>query len=782
MKRIAIIFCLLWPLITVYGQDFTSQLTPAQLDAIKRYQTQGKPATAQGVDKYQTPDIYGNPDSQKISEPLLPDTTGKSTSSLPKLDLSKNKDTLETLMLFGHDIFSADQQLYDPALTSLPPADYTLGPGDNILVNVWGRVELELNLIVDREGKVFIPKVGDIVALGCTVDKFRQDLDSRLSQIYSEYHLSVTMGKLRQIRIFVFGEVQKPGGYTTTSLATLLNAIYLAGGITDNGSLRKIRIIRNNKEYSNYDLYDLLLKGDNSGDLKLMSGDVVYVPVTGPRVSIAGEIRRPAIYELKANETITQLITLAGGSTSTAYLQSVSIDRVDQNDYRLLKDINIGDSISRTQNDLALNDGDKVNIPSVYDFHANTVFLAGHVKHPGAFGLADSMRISQLLSNGDQLRENAYLGRADLFRTESDGKKSVLAVALDSIFAKSNDSDYALRPRDSLVIYSQDQINRQRYVAIQGDVKKPGQYNLYHNMKLSDLIFLAGDLTKSSYLLRAEIARTYQGKATDLIYVNLEDMIVNRKSEADIALTEDDHVFIRQIPEWRPVQMVSVDGEVLFPGKYAIRDKNEKLSDLIARAGGLTESAFPEGALFQRKSIARDVSRRNIGQIIKSTSESTLDSLGRPVKEFQINFDPLVLNRIIIDLPNILEKPGGPEDIVLADSDYVYVPARPSGIQIIGSVAANGTIAYMDNKKIRYYLEQAGGLAPDADKSEIRLVKPNGKVYYGGQATGHKITLGDAIVVPSRLKQKTDWSKTLSTTATIVGSLATTMFVVDRLR
>ncbi len=782
MKKTALILCLLWPLLECFGQDVNSQLTPAQLEIIKKYQAPNKTGVTSGIDRYQTPDIFGKTDSLLTQDEPVPDSVYLRYGKPPDPQKGEIKSEFDTLALFGYDIFSSSQSLFNPDLTAVPPEDYTLGPGDNILVFVWGRVELEYNLVVDREGKVFIPKVGDIVALGSTLEKFRRDLDSRLAKIYSEYQLSVTLGKLRQIRIFVFGEVQKPGGYTTTSLATLLNAIYLAGGITNNGSLRKIQIIRNNKQYSSYDLYDLLLKGDNRGDQKLMSGDVVYVPVSGPRVSITGEIRRPAIYELKGDETITQLISLAGGTTSTAFLQSVSVDRVDQNDYRLLKDINISDSLNRAKNDLVLYDGDKVKIPSVYDYHANTVYLSGHVKHPGAFGLSDSMKINQLLSGGDQLRENTYLGRADLYRTEPDGKKSVVAVPLDSILMGIEKFNIPLRSQDSLVVYSNDKVNRQQFVVIQGDVKNPGRYKLYRNMKLSDLIFLAGDLTKSSYMLRAEIARTFQGKTTDLIYANLEDVLINRKPEADIILNEDDHVFIRQIPEWHPIQMVTIEGEVLFPGKYAIQNKDEKLSDLIKRAGGLTQSAFPEGALYQRKTIAKDVSRRNIGQIITSTSETILDSLGRPVREVHVNFDPVVLNRIIIDLPKILENPGGQDDIVLADSDYVYIPARPSGVQIIGSVAANGTISYVDNKKMKYYIEQAGGFTPDAEKNEIRLVKPNGKVYYGGQAASHKITLGDAIVVPSRYKQKTDWSKTLSTTATIVGSLATTIFIVDRLK
>jgi len=315
------------------GQEPASRLTPEEIELLRKYKTEQKPSPPPGIDKYKTPDLYGASDSTKIRNPRASATNDVNLQGIGAADSRSLKSS--QLRPFGYEIFEGDQQLYDPSLTALPPDDYTLGPGDNLIVNVWGRVELQYDLTVDREGKVFIPRVGDIMALGCTAEKFRQVLQTKLGQIYSEFQLSVAIGKLRQIRIYVFGEVKMPGGYTSTSLATILNALYLAGGITDNGSLRKIQLIRHTKVHSTYDLYELLLKGNNSNDLKLLSGDVVYVPVTGPRVGIEGEIRRPAIYELQGGETITRVISFAGGTTSTAFLQSVSLDRVGQNDSRM---------------------------------------------------------------------------------------------------------------------------------------------------------------------------------------------------------------------------------------------------------------------------------------------------------------------------------------------------------------------------------------------------------------------------------------------------------------
>lgn len=756
------------------------QLSPTQLEMIEKYKSNQTKTQNDEVERFSSPEIYRQT-SEKQNE-----SSDKRRDNDQPSEPTENADTSQSaipqLRPFGYDIFQSSAEGFLPGVYDMPPGGYIFGPGDNIIVNVWGTIDLNLELVVDREGGVFIPKIGEIIAAGSTLEQFRGKLDKKLREAYSDYQLSVSYGKLRRISIYVFGEVNKPGGYTVSSLANILHAIYTAGGITENGSLRDIQIIRNTRVLRHYDFYSLLLKGDSGEDLKLLSGDVVYVPVVGPQVAIEGEIKRPAIYELTGIEHVSDAIKLAGGATPEAFLESVSLDRVGPDDSRILKDLSLNDTIKTVDNDISLQDGDKITVYSIYDFHENRVYLTGSVKHPGSFGISDTMRIADLIDNGAQLKENSFSRRANLYRTNADGTRTLIPVDLNQALGGDPRENITLEPFDSLVIYSFEELTRRKFVAISGEVKKPGRYPLYDKMKLSDLVFLAGNPTKQAYLLKCDIARVDDGRKTNILTVSLKDISDSTAPDADIELQEDDHVFIRQLPDWRPVQVVTIEGEVLFPGRYAIRNKDERLSELIARAGGLTAAAFPEGALYYRRTIEDDINRRNIGQIISNTRERQLDSLGNQIDDMAIEFNPGLLNRIIIDLPKILRNPGDPDNIVLADSDYMYVPTFPSGVQIIGAVAANGTISYVPGKKARFYIEQAGGVTPDGVESEVRLVKPNGKVFYKGKARNRKIDPGDAIVVPSKIRKSTDWARVITTTATVVGTMATTILVVDRLK
>ncbi|MBD3232818.1 MAG: hypothetical protein GF315_03745 [candidate division Zixibacteria bacterium] len=745
--------------VTVYAQ-----LTPEQEELLKEYQkNQARIPLDAEVSSFSTPELY---DSANTAPP-------QTESTAPEKDEGSD--------IFGFDIFGESSMKFTTDMMGMPPADYTLGPGDHVLIYIWGRINQELELTVDREGKVYIPKVGGVMALGNTMEQFEHRLRSNLDQYYSDYQLSVSLGKLRQIRIYVLGEVKKPGGYTVSSLSTLLHGLYVADGITYNGSLRNIRLIRQNGDTFEYDLYDLLLKGDTRGDLKLLSGDVIFVPVSGPMVSIEGEVKRPAIYQLHGSEKIEDLIEIAGGLTPTAYLQSVTIDRIAEEDGRILMNICLEGNPHPKDGEVMLQDGDKVRIPSIYESYENKVQIKGHVKHPGTFALQDSMRISDLINDGEQLRDRTYYQRADLFRTHDDGTMTVLSINLEKALAGDSTENILLKPFDNLEVFSYNQIMRKKEVRIDGAVKHPGDYMLFNDMRLSDLIFLAGNPSKSAYMLRAEIARFKPGKPSDIVYINLEDILINEDADSDILLKEDDHVFIRKIPNWSPTRLVQIDGEVYFPGKYALNRENETLAELIERAGGLMPDAFPKGAIFMRKSIANDVARRNIDQVVENTSETRYDSTGMLIPEVKTDFDLNRLNRIIIDLPALLANPGGPDDILLRDGDYVFIPPTPSGVQVIGAVAANGTIAYTKKKRVKSYVEDAGGMAPNAAKSELRLVKADGKVVYGRSAMGKYADLGDAIVVPAKLKKDRDWGNILTTSATILSSVATTVFIIERL-
>jgi polysaccharide export outer membrane protein len=779
MRKILSLF-----VITILGYSLGyGQLSAQQEEMLKKYMREQKPQNAvDAVEKYSSPELYERPEDSIVT-PAAAAPSGIRPDSIRQPAVAEDTIPVEqSLQVFGHDIFKDAGMDFPPNLFTLPPADYTLGPGDNIIIYLWGRVNQEFDLTVDRAGKVFVPKVGDIVAVGCTLEQFKSNVNSNLNTIYSDYEISVSLGKLREIRIFIFGEVINPGSYSVSPLATLLHGLYMAHGITETGSLRNIKLIRRNGKEIPCDLYDLLLDGDTDGDIKLLSGDVIFVPVCGPRVSVYGEVKRPAIYELRGTEDIDDLLEMAGGGNPTAYTEKITLDRVGANDGRVLYNIDLKDTTSCANASMKLRDGDIIRIPSIYEFHENKVHLLGNVKHPGTFAVVDSMTVGDLLSYGEQLREKTYMARADLYRLNADGSFSVIPINLGGVIEGNSEVDIRLQPFDSLVVFSQEQIVRKKYVSIEGEVRNPGKYVLYKDMKLSDLIFQAGSLTKQAFLLRAEIARINPGKPVYSLYANLEDILVSRIDESDVILKEDDYVFIRQIPNWRPVPVVKIEGDVYFPGKYPINHENEKLSSLIYRAGGLTPTAFPKGTIFLRKSIEAEVSRRNISQIIENTSESKFDSLGNELLSIKTDLNLSELNRIIIDLPAILDNPNGPEDIQLSDCDYIYIPATPSGVQVIGAVASNGTITYIKDKKGRYYLEQAGGMTPNAAKSEVRLVKANGSVIYGSRALGERIELGDAIVVPTEIKRQRDWGKILTSSATVISSLATTLLLIDRIR
>lgn len=738
------------------------------------------------ISKYQTPEIY------EPTEPVVEEKKKTPISvSSPVATVSPQipKAGPDSLQPFGYNMFNVSPSTFAPLSPTSVPPDYTLGPGDNIIVNLWGKVDLELNLAVDREGKVFIPKAGDLTVWGLTLDQFEKKLKKKLSTIYSDFKMNVIMGKIRSVKVFVFGEVSNPGGYTVSSLSTLFNALYVAGGPNQRGSMRKIKLIRNNRETATVDLYDFLLKGYNKDDIKLASNDVIYVPVVGSLVKIRGEIKRPAIYELKGGETVLDLIDLAGGLKPTAYLERVMVDRIANQDQRVLLDVNLYDPSTLEKENLKLKDGDDVSIFSIFDLIENLVWIDGKVKHPGAFQRNPGMRVWDLIQGGDQLQKDVYLLRADLVRTYPDERKQIIPINLEKVLAKDSTENILLMDKDSLTVYGYWDVTRKKHVSIDGAIKKPGSYQLYENLKLSDLIFLAGNPLKNTYVLRAEIAHLNPGKPADITYVNLQDLyndwenfIVKQNQDVDLYLKEDDRVFIREIPEWSLQKIVTLEGEVMFPGKYALEQEKETLYHLLQRAGGLTSKAFPKGAVFVRSSIIQDVERKNIQDVVTSTQLLEKDTLGNILPPNMTPFNPDKLNRVIIDLPKILKEKGGESDIVLQEGDYIFIPKIPSEVQVVGSVGSSSSIKFVPGKKVKYYIDRAGGYTRNSDKKQTRLIRADGKVVSGGSLRGKRVELGDVIVVPQKIKKDKDWMKFMANAAAVLSSVATTVFVIDRLQ
>lgn len=780
MKRVLCIVFLVIILVCIsWLKTGFAQLTPEQIKAYEDLLNKKKSSgIASEPQTYQTPPIFEEKDSGATDSLGLARQQNKNPNIYDSAAANAAPQT-EQLVLplnsrverFGQNLFSNPQ--VNEINTALAPDDYLLGPGDNIIISLWGRVQQEWNLTVDRQGKIFIPKVGEITAWGMTLGQFENHLNAQLSQVYTGYNQKVTLGKIRTIKVFVYGEVVSPGGYAVSALSTLFNTLAVAGGPSANGSFRQIKLIRGDKT-SSVDLYDFLVKGDKRCDLSLLSGDVIFVPLVGRQATIRGAVKRQAIYELAGDEKISDLLALAGGPTADAYMGRLMLDRISEKDSREVIDL---DFTGTKKPDSLLADGDDLSIFSIYQMRQNFVWINGMVKHPGTFERTDSMRVSDLLERGQLLPNDVYMKRADIYRHHRDGRVEIIALNLANIVQEKGQEDILLSDLDSLYIYNSNNVEHKRYVSIDGLVRNPGQYPLYDNMTVSDLIFIAGNLKESAYMLSAELARIDSHGKITVSTINLD----STSEEIGTPLRENDRLFVRKIPGYEPNRLVLIEGEVRFPGQYSLTDKNETLWSLLNRAGGFTPKAFPSGTVFQRRKIVSDLKRKNIPGVIEASRPLVADSNGvlQSVETFQ--FQPERMDRIIIDMSRLLASNGAQGDFNLQADDYIYVPETPSGISVLGEIGANGTIRFESGKKVKYYIDRAGGLTRRADKKQIRLVEANGRVYSGGNILRKNIGVGDVIVVPSEIKKEKDWLKYITMGASIITGAVTTAFIIDRM-
>jgi protein involved in polysaccharide export with SLBB domain len=761
MKKILLLLILVIILVAVDWFKFAHCQSVNDEEIIKKFsELAGRKTTGEGA--YTSPEIYGEHPKTKLPEENT--QTGSVTDAVEK--------GLNTLRPFGYDLFRSPSEMTPPSEVA-DLTDYILGPGDNIIIYLWGKVEKQYSLTVDRQGRVFIPQIGEIVVWGLTLDDFEAKLRKDFSRVYSDFKASISLGKIRSIRIYLTGEVRKPGAYTVSSLTTLFNALYIGGGPRERGSMRNIKLIRNNRVEAVVDLYQFLLRGDNASDVRLSSGDAVFIPVTGPRVSISGEIKRPGIYELIGGESIGRLLELAGGTTAEAYLDRIMLDRISPEDEREVVDLNLNPD-NGPLDDIKLVDGDILTVFSIYEMKRNIVSIAGMVKHPGQFERTDSTTLKSIVTQGELLPENVYMERANLFRRYPDGRMDIIAVDLHEVTA--GDTDIDLQDLDSIHVYSIDEVVREKHVFIEGEVKNPGRYKFYDNMTASDLIFLAGDLNKDAYLMHAELART-----DSLGKVHLSGISLAGGQTREIPLQEDDRLFIRKKPDWFLHRMVAIEGEVKFPGQYALKSKNETLYGLLLRAGGFTESAFPKGIVFMRQTVSEDLKRQNLEEIIANSQPLEEDSLGNIKRMELVNYNPKQMNRIILDIEEIMATHGAEGDMILQNNDYIYIPEVPTGISVMGAVGANGTIRYAPKKNVRYYVERAGNFTKQAHKKETRLIKADGQVYSGGSILSKRVEMGDAVVVPVQIRKDRDWLKTISTTVSIIGGILTSAYIINRI-
>ncbi|UCH07569.1 MAG: SLBB domain-containing protein, partial [Deltaproteobacteria bacterium] len=723
------------------------------------------------------------------------------------------------LVQFGYDLFSAKASTFAP-VTDVPVGpDYVVGPGDSFIISLWGRLEARFEVAVDRNGEIALPKVGVIKVWGLTFSELKQAVYKQLSKYYSGFQMNITMDKLRTIRVFIVGEAQTPGSYTLSSLSTVYSALFAAGGPSKRGTMRNVQLMRNGRVVRAIDLYAFLLEGDKSQDERLQSGDTIFIPVIGPVVGVAGSVKRPAIYEVKGSMYLGELIKMAGGVTFLGYLQRVQVERVEAHQKRVVADFDVSEALKTksTRLDIPLRDGDLVKIFPVLPTPEDIVYLEGHVKRPGGYEFKPGMRLLDLVSSFDQLLPEPYLDHADIIRLiPPDFHPETVSFNLGRLLEGDLSQNMALMEHDRVTIYAKETLREMPQVTIGGDVQNPGKYRLLDNMRVKDLIYVAGNLKRSAYLPEAEITRlekTEQGVTSRVIKINLREAL-KESPQHNSLLEEDDYLFIRQIPEWYTDRTITLSGEVRFPGEYSF-SKGERLSSVIERSGGFTEYAYLRGAFFTRES-AKKIQEERIKSFIDQLEQDILKSQAQAaeavlsqeeVKGLEQSLvvrqqmlrklrEAKVTGRVVIALDSLEEFEGSKYDLEVETGDTLTIPKEPGIVNVLGSVYNPTSIIYTKGKNVHFYLNLVGGPTPDAEEDEIYIIKADGTVisttqksksglswdsegrrWVSGTFMVSRIEPGDTVLVPTKLTRFV-WKKELMDWTTILFQIAVSAGVI----
>jgi polysaccharide export outer membrane protein len=696
---------------------------------------------------------------------------------------------------FGYDLFSNVPSTFAPATDIPVPADYVIGPGDTVNVQLFGNQNAEYFLAVSREGGINFPEIGPITVSGLTLTELRNTINQRVGEQMIGVRASTTLGELRSIRVFVLGDVAQPGSYTVSGLSTMTNALLAGGGVTKIGSLRNVQLRRDGQTVSTLDLYDLLLRGDTSGDARLQPGDVIFVPPIGPTVAIDGEVRRPAIYETKNEQSIADVIALAGGLNPDANRSAVKLERIVPGRGTTVRDIDMAAAPAAA--DVGIRDGDVIHVQPNLDQLESSVRLSGNVYRPGLYQWFSGMTLGDLLPTPELVKPMSDVNYVLIRReNEPNVQIEVLSTDLQAIWSrKSGTNNPALEPRDTVYVFNLD-VGRQQIiepimeelqaqvptnqppptVTVGGQVRAEGEYPLEPGMRVSDLLRAGGGMTASAYAKEAELTRyavvNGESRETELVDVDLAAVLAGNRS-ADVLLAPYDYLNIKEVPRWREQQSVTVQGEVQFPGTYPI-EQGEMLSSVLRRAGGLTDLAFPQGSVFTRE----DLREREAEQLktLANRVESDLASvaLADPNASDAISTGRTLVNqlrsteavgRLVIDLQDLVA--GDEEsDIVLKDGDELYVPQTTQEVMVLGEVQNSTSHLYSRRLDRDDYVAMSGGVTKRADKKRTYVVRANGEVVANTGAKWFQrsgsvdIEPGDAIVVPldtDRVRPLTAW-------------------------
>ena len=697
-----------------------------------------------------------------VNESRLREEMKENTSDMLEAHPS-TQDIARSNQVFGRNIFNTRNLTFEPSVNIATPLNYRLGPGDEVIIDIWGASQNTIRQQISPDGTINIQKIGPVNLNGLTISEANDYLKKTLNKIYNGLNntndptsdIRLTLGSIRTIQINVMGEVVQPGTYSLSSFSTVFHALYRAGGVSDIGSLRNVQLVRNGKNIATIDVYQFIMKGNIQDDIRLQEGDVVIVPAYDVLVKIDGKVKRPMRFEMKKDESLSTLISYAGGFEADAYTRSLRVVRQNGQEYEVntVKDLDY--SVYKMRN------GDVVTAEAILNRFTNKLEIRGAVYRPGIYQLNGKLNtVRELVNEAQGLTGDAFLNRAVLYRQREDLTTEVIPVDIKAIMDGTS-QNIILAKNDILYIPSIHDLEDRGDVVIHGEVAKPDSYPYADNMTLEDLIIQAGGLREAASVVRVDVSRRIRNPHSTVdndtigrtyTFSLKEGFVVD--GTPGFVLQPYDEVYVRRSPGYQAQQNVVVEGEILFGGSYAMTSREERLSDLINKAGGTTNYAYLRGAKLTR--VATEGEKKRMGDVIRLMSrqlgEAMMDSLGVRVEDhFTVG----------IDLEKAIANPGSASDLVLREGDVVFIPKNTNTVTINGAVMVPNTVSYIKGENIDYYLNQAGGYSDNAKKSKKFIVYMNGQVTKVKGSGKKQIEPGCEIIVPSKSKKRTNMGEIL---------------------
>ena len=787
------------------SEDDARTLTGTQTNAQVGEELTGGAAVTRPGEK---PTRLGPPAEQRYDDSALRPKTVPKSNPYPSLPSARDLYTQfpeqsKPLKRFGSDIFRPDVVGMTEFPMDLPAgADYILGPGDTVTINIWGGVSQRISRPVDREGRLSLPDTGPVVVSGLTLAEAQKIVQAALERQYHDARVDLSVTRLHTVRVYVVGDVQRPGAYDISSLSTPLNALYVAGGPTSTGSLRVVKHYRGDQLVSEMDLYDLLIRGVRKSIEHLEPGDSILVPTVGPLVAVSGMVNRPAIYELKNETQLSDVLEMAGGVSVAAELGEIKVERIEAHEKRVIMSAKLAPGAQEKAQRVMIGpfkvqDGDRVSVAPILPYSDKTVYLQGHVYRPGTYAFKEGMKVTDLIHSYQEILPEPS-NHAEIIRMQPpDFRPQTIEIDLASALA--GDETVALQQFDTIWIFGRYEIDAPK-VRIYGEVLRPGEFPMSSGMTAAALVKMAGGFRRGAFTETADLA-SYEMQNGSQVVTNQQTIRIGAAvagdTSADVHLKPGDTLTVLQIPGWNNIgRSATIKGEVNFPGRYGINE-GERLSSLLKRAGSFRSTAYPAGAVLERVEV-RQLEERGRQELIRRIEASTanvhfsatstgqdqaalLQSLQQQQTQTlnRLRSEPAVGRLVITITSNISDWENTPADIYLREGDVITIPRKPNFVLAYGQVYNPNAITYQPGKPAEWYLAQAGGPTELAQKKAIYVIRANGSVvssqgsgWFKGSVLNTKLQPGDILVVPEKaLGGSSAWKTTLET-ASLVANLA----------